>query len=105
MESSENTKSYRYRIFDKSYSNHCCFEYTVVDTLKFDINDSYHEGAICECFNRDEAILVCHALNVLNDKTWSEDLDVQVATGAISLMDAYNTLYNKYFMEEPEKEI
>lgn len=61
----------RYKIMDCSLSCHCCFEYTVVDTTKPDMiggehykdEKGFHYETVCECFEYDDAKLVCDALN------------------------------------------
>ena len=57
----------RYQIVSGSQSGHCCFEYTVVDTLKpLIICGCQYEGqfeVVCETFELEEATLVCDALN------------------------------------------
>lgn len=61
----------RYAIYNGSITAHCCFKFTVVDTTKPEIIDGKHysdEGgphyeAVCECFTRESAELVCAALN------------------------------------------
>jgi len=51
----------RYSIVEESLSGHCCFEYTVVDNeiLREDGKPSW----ICETFEKEEAELICNALN------------------------------------------
>lgn len=57
----------RYCIEDGSQSCHCCFEYTVVDlTRPVMIYGSHYKGKhepVCECFTREDAELICDALN------------------------------------------
>ena len=53
----------RYKILNESISAHCCFEYTVVDTS---IIDEYGDfQTMCETFEKDEAEIICTALNFL----------------------------------------
>ena len=62
----------RFRIVEESQSAHCCFDFTVVDTSKPDIvGGKQYEGrfglqfeAVCECFERADAELICNALNL-----------------------------------------
>jgi len=55
----------RYKVLVGSQSGHCCFDYTVVDTLK--PHPVYASqglfGAICETFSEEEAHAVARALN------------------------------------------
>jgi hypothetical protein len=62
----------KYQIFEGSQSTHCCFDATVVDTTKPEMvggeqykgeDGQLHYKAICECFNRDDAVRICEALN------------------------------------------
>jgi hypothetical protein len=63
----------RYKIVDGSLSAHCCFEATVVDTTKPEIVNGEHYKNIhdhqlqyepvCECFTREDAEVICNALN------------------------------------------
>lgn len=57
----------RYAIVDGSQSVHCCFDYTVVDTTKpCIVGGEHYKGrfeSICECFDEEQAQLVCDALN------------------------------------------
>lgn len=57
----------RYAIVEDSQSGHCCFGYTVVDTAKpFLIHGEHYKGrfiAVCECFDEQDAKLICDALN------------------------------------------
>ena len=61
-----NAKS-RFFIVEESISNHCCFGYTVCDRTKPVLihGEHYKERyeTVCECFEEEEAILVCLALN------------------------------------------
>lgn len=55
----------RYKVIPGSESAHCCFSATVVDTEN---PVDYKEGGfetVCECFNEQDAELVCMALNKL----------------------------------------
>lgn len=55
----------RYKVLAGSQSGHCCFDYTVVDTLK--PHPVYASqglfAAICETFREEEAHAVARALN------------------------------------------
>lgn len=54
----------RYKIVPGSQSAHCCFQFTVVDTMR---PVPYHSAGlfepVCECFDEADANLVCDALN------------------------------------------
>jgi len=51
----------RYKIVRYSESGHCCFTATVVDTESSDcVGD---DRAVCECFDLEDARLICGALN------------------------------------------
>ena len=66
----------RYIILNSSKSAHCCFTHTVMDSTKPDMigdSDEQHEGpegkhfeTVCECFSREDAELVCSAMNLLD---------------------------------------
>ena len=56
--------NHRFKIVNGSNSNHCCFEFTIVDAEEEDklLRD------ICECFELSAAQLICDSLNgVKND--------------------------------------
>jgi hypothetical protein len=57
----------RYKVVEDSQSGHCCFDYTVVDTTRPEMigGEQYkdHFEAVCECFDREDADLICSALN------------------------------------------
>ncbi len=56
----------RYIIIPESLSAHCCFEYTIVDTKagKKDLGGTdYWNKSMCECFDEEEAVEICNALN------------------------------------------
>lgn len=63
----------RYIIYKGSKSAHCCFEATVMDSTRPEIIGGEHyedEGGkhyetVCECFEMEDAELVCRALNAL----------------------------------------
>lgn len=68
-------KEERFQIYLGSQSLHCCFEATVWDTTKPNIVGGEHwrneDGQleyeeICECFNIEDAELICKALNELH---------------------------------------
>ena len=54
----------RYVIIEGSESNHCCFEYTIVDTKggKLGSTDIWSR-VMCEAFEKQEAVEICTALN------------------------------------------
>ena len=59
----------RYIIVSESLSAHCCFKYSVVDTKKGKSDSgNYWKNSICETFEMTDAILICQALNHLNQK-------------------------------------
>ena len=57
----------RYKIIEGSQTGHCCFEYTVVDTLSIksrgETEADIRYAEVCECFDRPSAVLICNALN------------------------------------------
>lgn len=57
----------RYRVTNESQSNHCCFDYTVVDTTRpVMIRGEHYKGqyeSVCETFYQEDADLICQALN------------------------------------------
>lgn len=65
----------RYRVIDGSVSNHCCFEYTVVDSAveMSDYNHYYLSKygyifeVLAECYTKEDAERVCDALNKADD--------------------------------------
>jgi hypothetical protein len=56
--------SARFIIVAESVSGHCCFEYSVIDTKegKKTYGD-YWKKTMCETFDKDEAVMICYALN------------------------------------------
>lgn len=67
----------RYAIYTGSMSNHCCFEFTVYDSTKpyliggehyKDSSGQYHYEPMCECYTREDAELICNALNAAEVK-------------------------------------
>lgn len=62
----------RYIVVNGSQSAHCCFEFTVVDTMRPRmIRGQHYMGefeSVCECFGREEADLIADALNRLADR-------------------------------------
>ena len=60
----ENIENSRFIIVDRSVSAHCCFAYTIIDTHagKEDYGD-YWKRTMCECFEKEEAEMICTALN------------------------------------------
>lgn len=65
----------RYIIQEGSNSGHCCFSYTVVDTAKpclryggtqyLTTKGDPEYDSVCECFDVEDAELICAALNAL----------------------------------------
>lgn len=53
---------YRYKVVDKSISGHCCFTHSVVD--RNIIDDGSLNEVVCECFNKENAELICDMLNL-----------------------------------------
>ncbi len=54
--------SERYKIVEGSQSNHCCFDYTIVDmNSKGWYKDEYEP--VCECFQLGDAEFISKALN------------------------------------------
>lgn len=57
----------RYIVVEGSQSAHCCFECTVVDTTRPYLihGKQYKEQfeSLCETFDREDADLICQALN------------------------------------------
>lgn len=64
----DNSKHERFIVVKGSLSSHCCFEYSIVDTLagKEDYGD-YWKLIMCECFEEKEANIICEALNKCNN--------------------------------------
>lgn len=66
----------RYKVVEGSQSRHCCFDATVIDTSDPVImhgqhyNNQYRE--VCECFDIEDAELICEALNCLDGKKESQ---------------------------------
>ena len=61
-------KEDRFIIIDKSDSGHCCFECSIVDTSFGKENYStkenvYWKKSICETLYKEDAVLICDALN------------------------------------------
>jgi len=52
----------RYKIIPESVSNHCCFKYTIIDTKQIEPFRK-HNVTMCECFEEDQAKIICDALN------------------------------------------
>lgn len=57
----------RYIVQEESTSGHCCFQFTIEDTHQMDRRFRKPQ-AVCECFDRDAAKLVCAALNAAADQ-------------------------------------
>lgn len=59
--------SQRYKVVPGSESAHCCFEFTIVDTMRpLMIDGDPFENqfdTVCETFSEVDAELVCNALN------------------------------------------
>jgi hypothetical protein len=59
----------RYIIVEGSSSGHCCFQYTIVDTLEGkESYGDYWKKSLCETFERAEAEIICVALNKHSQK-------------------------------------
>jgi hypothetical protein len=58
----------RYEVVLGSQSEHCCFEYTVVDKTKpVMINGNHFNNqfeTMCECFDKESADIICSGLNL-----------------------------------------
>lgn len=54
----------KYIVVEESISAHCCFEYSIVEVAAFK-TEKYPEP-ICECFTKEGADKICHALNMLD---------------------------------------
>ena len=55
----------RFKVVNRSLSNHCCFSHSVLDTGKkadYAGIDSDSE-VMCECFDEESAQMICDALN------------------------------------------
>ena len=65
MQPRPKTKAPRYKVVEESLSGHCCFEYTIVDTVRPKTAVGVDGGfePLCECWSREEADLICNALN------------------------------------------
>lgn len=57
----------RFKIIEGSQSGHCCFEYTIVDTEKPTIVNG-KDDSVCECFEKEQAELICKALNAYKEQ-------------------------------------
>jgi hypothetical protein len=56
----------RYIIIEESFSAHCCFEYSVIDTsVNVDAYESW-KRCMCETFDKKSAEIICEALNKSN---------------------------------------
>ena len=56
--------SARFIIIAESVSAHCCFNYSVLDTKQGKESfGNYWKKAMCETFDKEEAVLICYALN------------------------------------------
>lgn len=62
----------RYAVHKGSQSGHCCFDATVVDLTKPHIvggkhfqgeDGQHHYEEVCECFDLEDALRICDALN------------------------------------------
>ena len=49
----------RYTVIDGSYSAHCCFEASVIDS------EHKSGGAVCECIEKEKALKIARALNIM----------------------------------------
>lgn len=55
----------RYVVFEGSYTGHCCFEYSVIDT-KTPCSSGFKDRIgtmVCECFEETDADLIAERLN------------------------------------------
>ena len=55
----------RYAVINKSVSLHCCFVCSIVDTKRLDILGE--PTNMCECFEEEDALQICKALNEVED--------------------------------------
>ena len=55
----------RFIIIEESFSGHCCFEYSIIDTSISVDADPYRKRGMCETFDKDNAETICNALNKL----------------------------------------
>ncbi len=64
LQQADISSSARYIIVDESFSAHCCFTCTIIDTAagKEDYGD-YWKRSMCETFDRVKAEIICDALN------------------------------------------
>lgn len=64
LQQADVSSSARYIIVDSSVSAHCCFAYTIIDTVagKESYGD-YWKRTMCETFEEEEAKIICDALN------------------------------------------
>jgi hypothetical protein len=53
----------RFIILAESFSGHCCFGYSIIDTSAGVASYGSWKKPICETFDKDEAVMVCYALN------------------------------------------
>ena len=70
----------KYKVIPKSVSGHCCFEYSIIDSLT---SDDIYNTVIVEGFELEKAEWVAEALNNYNN-LWHENM----ATDAIAYMVA-----------------
>ena len=57
----------RYKIMEGSESAHCCFTHTVIDTSIKPFPHMPYFETVAECFSKEDAELVCKALNLMNN--------------------------------------
>lgn len=50
-----------FEVIPESITGHCCFVASVVDAEKYTKRGAI--GVVCECFDPDDAKLICEALN------------------------------------------
>lgn len=56
--------SARFIIVAESVSEHCCFEYSVIDTKEGkETYGDYWKKIMCETFDKDAAVMICYVLN------------------------------------------
>ena len=60
----------RYIIIEESFTGHCCFGYSIIDTKagKVHYGDySNWKKSMCETFDKEEAEIICESLNKSNN--------------------------------------
>jgi len=64
-ESKKEAPAARFVIIEESFSGHCCFEYSIIDTSISVDADPYRKRCMCQTFDKDNAEIICNALNKL----------------------------------------